>query len=206
MGHLTDSLTTRQMAVFEFIKEKILARGYGPTVREIGEHFKISSPNGVMCHLRALEKKGLLRRVRKQERAVARAIELAPEILAENKGLPLVGTVSAGMTTLAWEQCDRIDFAERLNQKNYFTLKVAGDSMIDAHIADGDYVVCRKQKTAQSGQLVVAQTPDGEATLKYWFPEAGHVRLQPANSALEPMYVKDASVAGVVVGVVRHLE
>ncbi len=206
MGHLTDSLTTRQMAVFEFIKEKILARGYGPTVREIGEHFKISSPNGVMCHLRALEKKGLLRRVRKQERAVARAIELAPEILAENKGLPLVGTVSAGMTTLAWEQCDRIDFAERLNQKNYFTLKVAGDSMIDAHIADGDYVVCRKQKTAQSGQLVVAQTPDGEATLKYWFPEAGQVRLQPANSALEPMYVKDASVAGVVVGVVRHLE
>ncbi|MCU0878475.1 MAG: transcriptional repressor LexA [Pirellulaceae bacterium] len=206
MGHLTDSLTTRQMAVFEFIKEKILARGYGPTVREIGEHFKISSPNGVMCHLRALEKKGLLRRVRKQERAVARAIELAPEILAENKGLPLVGTVSAGMTTLAWEQCDRIDFAERLNQKNYFTLKVAGDSMINAHIADGDYVVCRKQKTAQSGQLVVAQTPDGEATLKYWFPEAGQVRLQPANSALEPMYVKDASVAGVVVGVVRHLE
>jgi repressor LexA len=110
------------------------------------------------------------------------------------------------MTTLAWEQCDRIDFAERLNQKNYFTLKVAGDSMINAHIADGDYVVCRKQKTAQSGQLVVAQTPDGEATLKYWFPEAGQVRLQPANSALEPMYVKDASVAGVVVGVVRHLE
>jgi repressor LexA len=78
--------------------------------------------------------------------------------------------------------------------------------MINAHIADGDYVVCRKQKTAQSGQLVVAQTPDGEATLKYWFPEAGQVRLQPANSALEPMYVKDASVAGVVVGVVRHLE
>jgi repressor LexA len=206
MGHLTDSLTTRQMAVFEFIKEKILARGYGPTVREIGEHFKISSPNGVMCHLRALEKKGLLRRVRKQERAVARAIELAPEILAENKGLPLVGSVAAGMTTLAWEPSDRIDFAELLNQKNYFALKVSGDSMIDAHIADGDYVVCRKQKTAQAGQMVVAQTPDGEATLKYWFPEAGQVRLQPAKSGLEPIYVKDASVAGVVVGVVRNLE
>jgi repressor LexA len=206
MGHLTDSLTTRQMAVFEFIKEKILARGYGPTVREIGEHFKISSPNGVMCHLRALEKKGLLRRVRKQERAVARAIELAPEILAENKGLPLVGSVAAGMTMLAWEPSDRIDFAELLNQKNYFALKVAGDSMIDAHIADGDYVVCRKQKTAEAGQMVVAQTADGEATLKYWFPEAGQVRLQPANSALEPMYVKEASVAGVVVGVVRNLE
>lgn len=206
MGHLTDSLTTRQMAVFEFIREKILARGYGPTVREIGEHFKISSPNGVMCHLRALEKKGLLRRVRKQERAVARAIELAPEILAESKGLPLVGNAAAGLTTLVWEQSDRIDLAELLNQKNFFALKVVGDAMIDAHIADGDYVICRKQKSAQSGQMVVAQTPDGEATLKYWFPEVGQVRLQPANRALEPLYVKDASVAGVVVGVVRNLE
>ena len=79
MSHLTDTLTTRQMAVFEFIKDKILQRGYGPTVREIGEHFQISSPNGVMCHLRALEKKGLLHRVRKQDRAVARAIELVKQ-------------------------------------------------------------------------------------------------------------------------------
>jgi repressor LexA len=206
MGHLTDSLTTRQMAVFEFIKEKILARGYGPTVREIGEHFKISSPNGVMCHLRALEKKGLLHRVRKQERAVARAIELAPEILAENKGLPLVGNVAAGMTTLVWEQSERVDFAELLNRKNYFALKVTGDSMIEAHIADGDYVICKKQKTANPGQMVVAQTAEGEATLKYWFPEAGQVRLQPANSAMQPIYSKDANVAGVVVGVVRSME
>jgi repressor LexA len=109
MSHLTDTLTTRQMAVFEFIRDKILSRGYGPTVREIGEHFQISSPNGVMCHLRALEKKGLLHRVRKQDRAIARAIELAPEILAESKGLPLAGTVAAGMTTLAWEQSERVD-------------------------------------------------------------------------------------------------
>jgi len=205
MAHLTDSLTTRQMAVFEFIRDKILARGYGPTVREIGENFQISSPNGVMCHLRALEKKGLLHRVRKADRAIARAIELAPEILAENKGLPLAGTVAAGMTTLAWEQSERVDFADMFNKKNMFVLKVNGDSMIEAHISDGDYVVCKKQKTAQSGQMVVAQTPEGEATLKFWFPEAHRIRLQPANASMQPIYVKEAHVVGVVVGVVRNL-
>jgi len=205
MAHLTDSLTTRQMAVFEFIRDKILARGYGPTVREIGENFQISSPNGVMCHLRALEKKGLLHRVRKADRAIARAIELAPEILAENKGLPLAGTVAAGMTTLAWEQSERVDFADMFNKKNLFVLKVNGDSMIEAHISDGDYVVCKKQKTAQAGQMVVAQTPEGEATLKFWFPEAHRVRLQPANASMQPIYVKEAHVVGVVVGVVRNM-
>jgi repressor LexA len=205
MSHLTDSLTTRQMAVFEFIRDRILARGYGPTVREIGEHFQISSPNGVMCHLRALEKKGLLHRVRKQDRAVARAIELAPEILAENKGLPLIGSVAAGMTTLAWEQSERVDFAEMFSKKIMFVLKVNGDSMIEAQISDGDYVVCKKQKTAQPGQMVVAQTPEGEATLKFWFPESHRIRLQPANSTMQPIYVKEASVVGIVVGVVRSM-
>ena len=205
MAHLTDSLTTRQMAVFEFIRDKILTRGYGPTVREIGENFQISSPNGVMCHLRALEKKGLLHRVRKADRAIARAIELAPEILAENKGLPLAGMVAAGMTTLVWEQSERVDFADMFSKKNLFVLKVNGDSMIEAHISDGDYVVCKKQKTAQPGQMVVAQTPEGEATLKFWFPEAHRIRLQPANASMQPIYVKDANVVGVVVGVVRNM-
>src|SRR4029078_6692503 len=103
MSALGDQLTTRQAAVFDFIKDKVQSRGYGPTVREIGEHFKISSPNGVMCHLRALEKKGLLHRGRKKDRAIARAIELAPEITAEEKGMPMVGTVAAGLTTLGFE-------------------------------------------------------------------------------------------------------
>ena len=104
------------------------------------------------------------------DRAIARAIELAPEILAESKGLPLAGTVAAGMTTLAWEQSERVDFADMFSKKNLFVLKVTGDSMIEAHISDGDFVVCKKQKTAQPGQMVVAQTPEGEATLKYWSP------------------------------------
>src|SRR6478672_4314812 len=110
MSALTESLTTRQAAVFEFIKDRVQSKGYGPTVREIGEHFQISSPNGVMCHLRALEKKQLLKRVRKHDRAIARAIEVAPEILAEEQGMPMAGTVAAGLTHLAFEQNERIDF------------------------------------------------------------------------------------------------
>src|SRR3954447_1340857 len=145
MSALVDQLTTRQAAVFEFIREKVQTRGYGPTVREIGEHFKISSPNGVMCHLRALEKKGLLKRVQKHGRAIARAIEVAPEILAEDKGMPLAGTVAAGLTNLAFEQNERIDFGTMFVKKNMFALKVKGDSMIEAQIADGDSVVVKKQ-------------------------------------------------------------
>jgi len=205
MSSLIDQLTSKQALVFEFIKERVQSRGYGPTVREIGEHFQISSPNGVMCHLRALERKGLLHRVRKHDRAIARAIELAPEIIAEEKGMPLAGTVAAGLTTLAFEQADRVDFGQMFSKRSYFALKVKGDSMIDAQIADGDYVVVKKQRTAQPGQMVVAQTPEGEATLKYWHPEAHRIRLQPANSSMQPIYVKDASVMGVVIGVVRNL-
>jgi repressor LexA len=158
-----------------------------------------------MCHLRALEKKQLLKRVRKHDRAIARAIEVAPEIMAEDKGMPLAGTVAAGLTNLAFEQNERIDFGTMFVKKNLFALKVKGDSMIDAQIADGDYVVVKKQRTARSGDMVVAQTPEGEATLKYWHPEAHRIRLQPANSSMSPIYVKEASVLGIVVGVVRNM-
>ena len=202
---MTDSLTKRQLAVFEFIREQVQTRGYGPTVREIGAHFEISSPNGVMCHLRALEKKGMLQRVRKQDRAVARAIELAPEWIEETKGLPMVGMVAAGPTTLSWEQAERIDFGEMFQRKNVFVLKVRGDSMIEAQISDGDYVVCKKTKNAQAGQMVVAQTGEDEATLKFWHPEANRIRLQPANSSMSPIYVQHATVLGIVIGVVRNM-
>lgn len=200
---LIDDLTERQREIFEFVREKIVNRGYGPTVREIGEQFEISSPNGVMCHLKAIEKKGLI--VRSPNKS--RAIELSPEGRGtEEKGLPLAGTVAAGMTNLAFEQSDRIDFGEMFQKKNLFVLEVRGDSMIEAQITEGDYVVIRKQKTANTGQMVVAQTDEGEATLKYWFPEQGRIRLQPANSSMDPIYVKNAGVVGVVVGVVRKVK
>ena len=90
-------------------------------------------------------------------------------------------------------------------QKNQFVLEVSGDSMIEAQIADGDYVVIKKQKVASAGQMVVAQTDDGEATLKYWWPEKNRIRLQPANSSMDPIFVRDARVLGIVVGVVRQM-
>jgi repressor LexA len=195
-----EQLTDRQRLVYVFIRDKIMNRGYGPTVREIGEHFQISSPNGVMCHLKALEKKGLIRRIPNK----SRAIELTRAAKREPTGLPLAGVVAAGNTTLAFEQSERIDFSELFRGSDLFVLRVSGDSMIDAQITDGDYVVVRKQVQAQAGQMVVAQTDEGEATLKFWFPEKGRIRLQPANATMMPIYVDNASVLGVVVGVVRN--
>jgi repressor LexA len=196
-----DVLTKRQRAVYEFIRDKIRNRGYGPTVREIGLQFDISSPNGVMCHLKALEKKGLITR----EPNMSRAIQLAAEPI-DQRGLPLAGRVAAGVMHEAIEQTERVDFDAMFNRKNLFVLEVIGDSMIDAQISDGDYVVIHKQRTAQPGQIVVAQTEDGEATLKRWYPEANRIRLEPANSTMKPIYVKDARVLGVLVGVVRKVD
>jgi repressor LexA len=200
MMTLLDQLTKRQLAVFEFIQDKIQNRGYGPTVREIGEEFGINSPNGVMCHLRALEKKGLITR----EPNMSRAIRLAPEF-DRSDGIPLAGQVSAGVMHEAIEQLDQIDFGKMFAKQDQFALRVSGDSMIDAQIADGDFVVVHRTNSASAGQMVVAQTEDGEATLKYWFPERGRVRLQPANSRMKPIFVKNAKVIGVIVGVVRQL-
>jgi len=190
--------TERQLEIYAFIRDKIHSRGFGPTVREIGTAFKIRSPNGVVCHLKALERKGLITRGKN----MSRAIELVNEP-AHLRGLPMAGWVAAGTLRAAEEQKERIDFEELFNRDNHFVLKVMGDSMIDAQIADGDWVVIQKRHTAHSGDIVVAQTEDGEATLKQWFPERDRIRLQPANSSMKPIYVKNARVLGVLVGVVR---
>ncbi len=120
--------------------------------------------------------------------------------------MPLAGRVAAGVLHEAIEQTERVDFEAMFNKKNLFALEVSGDSMIDAQIADGDYVVIRKQRTAMPGQIVVAQTDDGEATLKRWYPEANRIRLEPANATMKPIYVKNAKVLGVVAGVVRKVD
>ncbi|WP_442484335.1 transcriptional repressor LexA [Aeoliella sp. SH292] len=196
-----DRLTSRQKEIFDFIEDKIRNRGYGPTVREIGEHFEIASPNGVMCHLKALEKKGIIHR----EPGMSRAIQLSAEVIA-HRGIPLVGQIAAGSLAEAIEQAERFEFEDWFPaKKTQFALKVKGDSMIEAQIADGDIVLCRKARTAHKGDIVVAMTDEGEATLKYWFPEANRVRLQPANSSMKPIYVKDAQVLGIVTGVIRRL-
>lgn len=195
-----ERLTERQREVYELIRDLIRTRGYGPTVREVGTHFDIRSPNGVMCHLKALEKKGLITR----DPQKSRAIQLATET-PQGTGLPLAGRIAAGLLSPAIEQHERIDFGELFNSDDLFVLEVNGDSMIEDHIADGDYVVIRKQDTAHKGEIVVALTDENEATLKRWFPENGRIRLEPANSTMKPIYVKNARVLGVVVGVVRKV-
>ena len=152
-----DQLTQRQRQIYTFIHDKIMYRGYGPTVREIGERFGISSPNGVMCHLKALEKKGLIRRSPNK----SRAIELTREAIEAERGLPLAGCVAAGMTRLAFEQNERIDFGDWFNQADQFVLQVSGDSMIEAQITDGDYVVIRRRETAGPGEMVVGADGGG---------------------------------------------
>jgi repressor LexA len=196
-----EDLTVRQREVLDFISELMKNRGYGPTVREIGDAFEIASPNGVMCHLKALEKKGLITR----EKNMSRAIQLTDAARAE-EGIPLVGSIAAGSLTEAIEQAERISFDDIFPaKKNTFALKVKGESMIEAQIADGDIVICRRTKTANKGDIVVAMTDEGEATLKYWFPEANRIRLQPANSSMKPIYARNVQVLGVVTGVVRSL-
>jgi repressor LexA len=198
-----DTLTEKQMAVYEFIRDKIRNRGYGPTVREIGTNFDIMSPNGVVCHLKALEKKGLITR----EPNMSRAIQLAAEPI-DDRSLPLYGRIAAGLLHEAIEQDERVDFMGMFDpaDKDLFVLEVDGESMIEDQIASGDYVVVRKQRTARKGQIVVALTDEGEATLKRWFPEKNRIRLEPANSKMRPIYVRDAKVLGIVVGVVRKVE
>ena len=196
---LNDSLTPRQKKVFKFIRELIETRGYGPTVREIGEEFGIQSPNGVVGHLKALEAKGMITRADR----TSRGIQLSDEFKKENRGLPFAGVVSAGALLEAVPQNQRIHFDRLFGRKGTYLLQVTGESMIDAHICDGDYVVVIPRRTASTGDIVVVQTEEGEATLKYWYPEKNRIRLQPANKRMKPIYTRDAKVIGVVVGVVR---
>jgi repressor LexA len=200
MGH--SQPTKRQLAIFEFIRNQIESRGYGPTVREIGDRFGIGSPNGVVGHLRALEAKGLIERQANK----SRSIQLSRAYRRGSRGLPLAGVVSAGALLEAVGQQRRIEFDKLFARQGAFVLEVRGDSMIDAQINDGDYIVVQPRRTPSSGDIVVAQSSDGEATVKYWFPEAHRIRLQPANPRLKPVYVRDVKVLGVVVGVVRNLQ
>lgn len=196
---LQESLTSQQNRIFGYIRSTIEKRGFGPSIREIADQMGFKSPNGVVCHLVALEKKGLIRRTAKHSRSIVLTEEAAEEV----HGLPLAGRIAAGALMEAVEQVERIDVGKLWNRKGNYVLQVVGESMIEASIADGDYVVIEKRQTASPGDIVVACTGEGEATLKYWFPEKNRVRLQPANRKLKPIYSRDVKVLGVVVGVVR---
>lgn len=194
-------LTERQREIYEFIREKIENRGYGPTVREIGLGFEIRSPNGVMCHLKALEKKGLITR----EGFSARAIQLVGH-RHPGSGVPMLGLVAAGAPTEAVAQSDeRLEFGDLFGDPNHFALKVRGRSMIDDNIQDGDFVIIKKQETAENGDRVVAMI-NSEVTLKKLVKKKDQVVLQPMNDSMEPIVVDPSDgvrILGVLAGVVR---
>ena len=194
-----ESLTPRQREIYSFIRSKIQGRGYGPTVREIGMQFGIKSPNGVMCHLKALQKKGLIHR----EPNMSRAIQLLDDPTGRPTGVKLLGRIAAGQPLEAIEQADELDFLDWEGADDKFALQITGDSMIEAHIADGDFVIIKRQEQARDGQIVAVQDGDGEATLKRFYREKNRVRLEPANKAMKPIFRDNVKVLGLLVGVVR---
>lgn len=195
-----EALTPRQREIYEFIRDKIQGRGYGPTVREIGTRFEIKSPNGVMCHLKALQKKGLIQR----EPNMSRAIQLLQDpTSARPVGLKLRGRIAAGQPLEAIETAEEFSFEDWQDTDQKFVLQVTGESMIDEHIADGDYVVIQHAEQARDGQIAAVLDEEGGATLKRVYKEKNRVRLEPANKTMKPIYRDSVKILGVLVGVVR---
>jgi repressor LexA len=199
-------ITERQKDIYEFIRSVIASRGIAPSIREIGERFGIRSTNGVDKHLAALVRGGFITR----ERGTSRGIAL-PSGTATSETVPLLGRVAAGKPLLSPEnregECsiDLSLFGIRSVQ-HVFALRVAGESMIEAHILDGDTVLVREQQTAGSGDIVVAMV-DGEVTVKRLYIDGDRVRLQPENRSMAPLFIDrgDLRILGKVVGIMRKL-
>jgi repressor LexA len=207
-------LTARQQEIWQFLAEYVDDHGYPPTVREIGDAVGLASPSTVHAHLANLERAGLLRRDPTKPRAielVGRRKESTTAPASDVPVLPLVGRIAAGGPLLAEESVeDQIAVPEPLGRRADFLLRVSGDSMIEAGILDGDVVVVHRQQDARNGDVVVAlvggdESAD-EATVKTFYRESGRVRLQPENSALEPLYPAHVEILGKVTGVFRSLD
>jgi repressor LexA len=201
-------LTKRQQEIFDFIKKYSAKYGYPPTVRDIGKAVGLASSSTVHAHLANLEKIGLLRRDPSKPRAIEmldKATESVKSLVRPN-GLPLVGHVAAGQPVLAEENIE--DYVEvpgvAGGEDGEYLLRVRGDSMRDAGILEGDFVVVRPQETATDGEIVVALVGE-EATVKRFFRENDHVRLQPENPTMEPIRSKEVRVLGRVVGLLRKV-
>ena len=198
-------LTKRQQEIFEFIKQYSRRHGYPPTVRDIGKAIGLTSSSTVHAHLANLEKLGLVRRDPTKPRALELLGEAARK-LAGPSGLPVVGRVAAGSPILAEENIE--DYVEvppiAGGEEGEYVLKVRGESMKDAGILDGDYVIVHRQETATNGEIVVALVGE-EATVKRYFREDDHIRLQPENASMEPIRTREVTVLGKVVGVCRRV-
>lgn len=205
-------LSKRQQEIMDFIKNEVRAKGYPPSVREIGEAVGLASSSTVHGHLARLEQKGLIRR----DPTKPRAIEVLDLDADTESGrfeystvmAPIIGKVTAGQPITAIENVE--DYfplpTSFVGDSSVFLLNVSGDSMIDAGIYDGDLVIVRQQSTAHNGEIVVAMTEDDEATVKRFYKEADHIRLQPENPTLEPMRYKNVTILGKCIGVFRHLD
>ncbi len=206
---MTTKLSKRQQDILDFIKSEVQQKGYPPSVREIGEAVGLASSSTVHGHLARLESKGLIRRDPTKPRAI--------EILDNNQSdipkskiinVPIVGKVTAGLPITAVENVEEFfPLPENLApaDEQLFMLEVMGESMIEAAILDGDYVIVRQQNTANNGDIVVAMTEEDEATVKRFFKEKDCFRLQPENSTMEPIILRNVSILGKVIGVYRHI-
>lgn len=203
-------LSNRQQAILEFIKNEVKDKGYPPSVREIGEAVGLASSSTVHGHLERLEKKGLIRR----DPTKPRAIEiLGPDDTGTGEfalsvvRVPLIGRVTAGVPITATENIE--DYfplpSHYVHDDNVFMLSVIGTSMIDAGIHDGDFVIVRQQQTADNGDIVVAMTEDDEATVKRFYKEKDHIRLQPENQTMQPILLNKVTILGKVIGLFRDI-
>ncbi len=199
-------LTKRQSEIFDFIKRYSATNGYPPTVRDIGRAIGLASSSTVHAHLANLEKIGLLRRDPTKPRAIELLADRARRVVDASPRLPLIGRVAAGSPVLAEENIeDHVEVpAMAGGDEGEYVLRVSGESMRDAGILEGDYVVVHPQEVADDGDIVVALLGD-EATVKRFFREDDHVRLQPENATMDPIRTRDVTVLGRVVGVCRRL-
>jgi repressor LexA len=204
-------ISSRQLAILEFIRSEVRSKGYPPSVREIGEAVGLASSSTVHGHLDRLEKKGLIRR----DPTKPRAIELLGQEDSENvhhfaqtvARIPVVGKVTAGVPITATENIE--DYfplpTHYVGDNKVFMLSVQGDSMVEAGIMNGDYVIVRQQQTADNGDIVVAMTEEDEATVKTFYKERDHIRLQPENPAYEPLRLNRVTILGRVIGLFRDI-
>jgi len=199
-------LTKRQKEIFDFIGKYAAKTGYPPTVREIGKAVGLHSSSTVHAHLANLEKAGLLRRDPSKPRAIEVLFDRAKKAISPGEGLPLIGQVAAGEPVLAEENIeDYLEIPDVIGgQDGDYVLRVKGESMKEAGIFDGDYVVVRPADSVDDGQIVVALLED-EATVKRLYRENGKVRLQPENSSMKPIVTDDAKILGRVIGVLRKV-
>ena len=216
---MTKHDAARKQKIIDYIAATLRARGYPPSVREIARAVGLASTSAVHHHLSSLEQEGLLERGATQSRALrltptaalrtGLSSELVPGMLREeNHILPVVGEIAAGGPIEAYQDASETMAVPDLlaPSGDAYVLRVRGDSMIEAHIADGDFVLIRPQATARNGDIVVAQVEDNAVTLKTFFKEKDKIRLQPANPAYPPQYYDDVRIQGKLIGVIRRLD